>query len=372
MKLIIILFSALIIFSCSEEKVNFVRKIYYNDTSRFVIESLNIKEKQALFEFYFDSLYNYQAFNGNVLIAQHGIIIYEKCFGMADFKKNEQLTIHHSFQLASVSKQFTAACILQLVEKGEISLGDTIQKFFPDFPYHNITIHLLLCHRSGLPNYIYFMDDIIPDKTTKISNQTVLDSITKHKPDPYYPPDITFDYSNTGYIILAAIVEQVSGMKYNEYLEKNIFKPLEMSNSYTENSVKHNYKPSTGYKYGKSEADDNFIDGVIGDKGIYSSVYDLYKWDRALHEHKILSEKMIDLSLQPYGKNEESDENYGYGWRMYKSELGFNVYFHGGWWHGFHNMFVRVPEKDWTIIILKNRKTHQVVSHTEMFEILMK
>lgn len=335
------------------------------------IDSLNIPIKNKAFKNYFDSLHLHQSFNGNVLIAQEGIIVYADSFGMANFVTKDSLRLNHSFQLASVSKQFTAVAILQLVEKGKISLDDSVQVVIPEFPYHGISIHMLLCHRSGLPNYTYFIDKIVEDKETIVSNSQVLDSLIALHPEWYYPPDITFEYSNTGYMLLATIVEKLSNMKFYDYVKQNIFDKVGMKRSFFNIYTLDTVGIATGHLYGTKQARNNLIDGVYGDKGIYSSVYDLFLWDKALYSGKILKTETLELAFQNHGESNDI-ENYGYGWRLRKTEDGLKVIYHGGWWRGFQNLFVRVPEKKWTIIVLSNRKTHNYINMIELFEILLK
>ncbi|MFH2094952.1 MAG: serine hydrolase domain-containing protein, partial [Bacteroidota bacterium] len=244
--------------------------------------------------------------------------------------------------------------------------------FFPGFPYSGITVHMLLTHRSGLPNYIYFIDEMVKDKYTFISNQAVIRLMTKFRPDRYYPPDMTFDYSNTGYMLLAAIIEKVSGLDYGDYMDKSVFKPLGMDHTvvYNRNRNTEIQYRTSGYLYRIKEAENNFLNGITGDKGIYTSIEDMHKWDRALYTDSLLKRETIMLAFQPMGKSRDAFENYGYGWRMYNSGDTMKVLYHGGWWQGYHNMYVRLEKDSTAIIILKNKKTRHAVNHEELFGIL--
>lgn len=361
----------LITFYSCEKSNKSIKNSNSTEINKINIDSLNIPEKQKALKTYFDSLCQFQGFNGNVLIAQEGIIVYVDSFGMGNFKRKDTLTLNHSFQLASLSKQFTAVAVLQLVEQGKLSLDDSVQMIFPEFPYHGITIHMLLCHRSGLPNYTYFMDSIFEDKKTAVYNNIVLDSLIQIHPQWYYPPDITFEYSNTGYMLLASIVEKVSGQMFYNYVKKNIFDRIGMKRSFFNIYTLDTIDIATGYLYGKMQAVNNLIDGVVGDKGLYSSVYDMFKWDQALSTEKLLKMENIKKAFSPQGKDNSQDENYGYGWRLHTSDYGDRVVYHGGWWRGFQNVYIHVPEKKWCIIVLSNRKTKNYIRHSEIFDILL-
>ncbi|MHC1707625.1 MAG: serine hydrolase domain-containing protein [Bacteroidales bacterium] len=317
--------------------------------------------KRGVLEHYFNKLYSRGGFNGNVLVASRGKVIFEGCYGFADHKSKKDLTRETSFQLASVTKQFTAAAILILKERGILSLNDPVEKFIPGFPYKGITIRLLLGHRSGLFNYIYFCDRLVHDKQKPITNDDVLRMINIHQPKPYYEPDRTFNYSNTGYIILAAIVEKVSKLSYGDFLKKEIFDPLGMNHSSVITShEKKNESIAVGYKGGWRIAPMTFLDGVVGDKGVYSSVVDLYKWDRALYTDKILSRSTLQEAFTPYGKPVTSKRNYGYGWRIDRLPDSTKILYHTGWWEGFQTLLARIEKDSTTIVVLKNKKSGHI------------
>ncbi|RLD46774.1 MAG: serine hydrolase, partial [Bacteroidetes bacterium] len=361
--------SFLVLYSCnqcSNELDNVDNKIIKHG-----IVKDSILKKQKL-EKYFSTFFKDKSFIGCALVSQKGQIIFKNYYGYKNYSKKDTLNIDTRFQLGSVSKQFTAVAILQLFEKNKLKLTDTIQKFFPDFPYHNITIDLLLRHRSGLPNYIYFCDEIDSVKTKPINNFQVIDSLTSRHPQWYYPPDKRFNYSNTGYVILAAIVKKVTGQKFSDYLYKNIFKPLKMNNTFVfDFDKKDNYKNiAIGYLYGKKEAEFDFLDGVVGDKGIYSTVEDLYKWEQGLYTNKIINRKTLKIAFTANGKSKRAHSSYGYGWRYYTLLSNDTIYYHAGWWKGFQAMIIHIEKDTSSIIILKNKKNKLVFDHNDFFKIL--
>ena len=188
-------------------------------------------------------------FSGVVLIGQKDSVLYERACGYANIRENLPNTDTTAFQLASVSKQFTAVAILQLYERGKLRLTDSVAKYLPGFPYPDITIHQLLVHRSGLPNYHYLCDRKPMLDDPYFSNQQIVAELIEANAGRYYLPNRRFQYSNTGYAVLAAVVEAVSGLKFENYLEDNIFKPLGMTpispNATAAATINHTINSST-------------------------------------------------------------------------------------------------------------------------------
>ena len=228
---------SLCLFSCKNEQ----KSIYKENKTTEIIDSVKISFKVLendnrgkKINAFFEKKFSRNQFNGNILFAENGKIITQKSYGYSNLRKKEPLTKEHSFQLASVSKPFTSIAILQLIENNKINLKDTIQEFFPEFPYQGITIHQLLSHRSGMSQYTHFCDapdSIWPDKSITINNQDVINIISRIVPLINYKPDYKYYYCNTNYLILASIVEQVSGLNFKQYVKKYIFEPSGMFNS---------------------------------------------------------------------------------------------------------------------------------------------
>jgi len=259
-----------------------------------------------------------------------------------------------------------------LKERGALGYNDSIQQFFPDFPYHNITIRMLLTHRSGLPNYIYFFDKLLTDNDMPINNVDIIDSLTKYNPIWYYPPNTKFDYSNTGYAVLAAIVEKISGQTFEQFLQTEIFDSLQMSNTYVYNTNGNTSIPNaaTGYLYRWKMAEDNFADGIVGDKGIYTSIDDMFLWDNALRNATLVSDSTLNEAFLPGSKDKKGKRNYGFGWRLKTLADSTIMIYHGGWWHGFQNLHMHMKDEQTTIIIFRNRKTKAIVNKQRLFDIL--
>lgn len=322
----------------------------FKDSTRF--SALEKYEAQSADSF-FNILYSRARFNGSALIAHDGKVLYKHQFGYSDYTTKETLTDTSEFQLGSVSKQFTAVSIMILKEKGLLNYDDSIVKFFPDFPYTGVTIRMCLDHRSGLPNYMFTCSAECRDQSTLIDNMQVMDMLAKYKPECYFKPNHLFNYCNTNYCVLAAIVEKVTGNKFSDFIRKNIFEPLQMTHTF----IYDKYDTAipnkvTGYNPGYRKAGTDFLDGVAGDKGIYSTVEDLLKWDQALYGNKLVSQATLKEAFSPQTRW-MGNRSYGFGWRLMLFD-GDTIVYHGGWWHGFNCDFIRDVKQKTTIIVLSN------------------
>ncbi|MCB0727680.1 MAG: beta-lactamase family protein [Ignavibacteriae bacterium] len=323
-----------------------------------------------------DSLMKAQAevnhFNGNVLVAQSGNIIYQNSFGYRNFETKELLDNNSVFELASVSKQFTAMGILLLIEKGKLSLSDSLRQFFPELPYSDITIQNLLTHTSGLPDYMEAMNAKWDHKKVAF-NDDVIKFLATEKIPANFSPGEKFEYSNTAYEMLASIVEKVSGQSFKDYMEENIFRPLGMNNSRVYNTRRSSYETIPNYAYGFVYSDSlkkyilpdsipeldivYWLDGVQGDGIINSTAGDLLIWDRALKNNVLLSEAMQSEMFKPQSVIDSSAKMYyGYGEFLFENKYGKSIY-HSGGWPGYSTILKRFLSNDATIIILSNNES---------------
>jgi CubicO group peptidase (beta-lactamase class C family) len=301
-----------------------------------------------------DSVLPPRVFNGAILVAKNGEILYEKYSGYADVQKRDSLTDTTAFHLASASKPFTAVAILRMVQEGKLSLDDSIQKFFPGLPYPGITIKTLLNHRSGLPNYVYFMSNSKWDKEQYVTNQDVVNFLYSDKPQASFAANTHFSYSNTNYVLLAMIIEKISGKTFPDYLREKFFLPLQMNHSYVfTNSDSARSLPS--FNYNGSLWENDFLELTYGDKNLYSTPRDMLKWDQALYTDQVIRKSLLDSAFLPYSHERPSLHNYGLGFRLFAMPNGKNVVYHFGRWHGFNAAFARLPEDKATIIILGNK-----------------
>ena len=312
------------------------------------------KKYAALVSRYFDSVFDRTSYNGGILVAKNGVVIYEKYCGYKNPRLKDSLTAETPMQIASTSKTLTSAAVLQLVQQGKLSLNDTLSKFFPGFPYPEITIKMLLAQRSGLPEYLYFFEKEGWDRKAFATNTDVVNAFTNWKPGRALRADSHFDYCNTNFVLLAAVVEKVSGMPFPLYMKKNIFEPLQMNNTYVR-TMNDSTQYVSSFEWNGREWALDFSDGTYGDKNVYSTPRDLLKWDQALYTNQILSEQMRDSAFTPYSNEKRSVHNYGLGWRMLVYPNGKKVIYHNGRWHGFNSAFARLVDEKVTIIMLSNK-----------------
>lgn len=321
---------------------------------------------------FFTSRYKRGIFNGNVLFSAHDTIVYENSFGLGNIREIDTLKINSAFQLASVSKTFTSYAIMLLKQQGKLSYLDSLRKFFPDFPYQKITVHQLLIHRSGLPNYMYFADEHWKDSRNRtIDNKDVVDLFIEYKPLPYYLPGRRYNYNNTNYALLASIIEVVSGRSYTDFLDEEIFTPLEMNNTYVYDKNLDSLNSSTvkGYVSWRRRAENTYLNGVVGDKGVYSTVEDMNKFSRALFEGTLVRKEEVETGYQ-LGHDELYDhDNYGYGWRINMMPDGSKIVYHTGWWKGFRSYFIRSLVDEKTIIVLTNKSKTGVLHTKELMRL---
>ncbi|MAE15287.1 MAG: hypothetical protein CL821_06815 [Crocinitomicaceae bacterium] len=374
---IILVISILFLKSCENSNdVNYktTKNVDHSKTIRKSIELLKTDARQNKIDDYFSRKYKRKQFNGNILFAENGKIISHKSYGYANLKTKEKLTENHSFQLASVSKPFTSVAILQLIENGQINLNDTLQKFFPNFPYEGITIHQLLCHRSGLSQYTHFCDapdSIWPDKSKTINNQDVINIISKINPLINFPPDRRYYYCNTNYLLLASIVKKISGIEFKQYLKENIFSPIDMNNSIVYDRTNFNdlIMPTQGYE-NRTPWEDVYLNGVVGDKGVYSTTMDLLKFDRALEKNLLINDSLKKLAFSKKNKDYNRNKNYGYGFRLKEHNKYGKIVYHTGWWKGYRSYYIKILKKDQTIIILNNVKRGRFLNIDKLIDLI--
>lgn len=314
---------------------------------------------RKLTAFFDTTLLRNSNFNGGILIAKNGSVIYEKYTGKVDLRKKDTLTENTSLHIASTTKTFTGVAILRLIQESRLSLNDTITKFFPSLPYPGITVKMLLNHRSGLPNYVHFMDKTSWDKKQYATNADVLSILIKDKPNINFQPGKRFSYCNTNYILLAMIIEKITGKPYPEYMQQKFFVPLQMKNTYVF-TLKDTLTATPSFNYNGNYWNFDFLDGTYGDKNIYSTPQDLLKWDQALYTDQVLSKPLLDSAFAPYSFEKPSIHNYGLGWRLQLLPNGKKVVYHFGKWHGFNAAFARLTDEKATIIILGNRFTRSI------------
>lgn len=315
---------------------------------------------------YFTHIYKAGLFNGSVILYNDGQVFW-KTYGVRDWRTNDSLSLNTPFQLASVSKTITSAAVMLLVERGEIKLSDTLKYFFPDMPYSGVTVEHLLSHRSGLGDYLNFLRSGWKS-SDPITNEQLVGFMIEKKPAMYNKPGRVFYYNNTNYAILAAIVEKVTSEPFEDFVDREIFEPLGMYNSFI---FRNGYNERTenaaiGFS-GKYARNDKFTDGVVGDKGAYASALDLLKFHVALQNNTLLSDSTQHKMYAGYPEM-QGIKDYGLGWRLFKDGSG--IVYHRGWWNGFKNNFLRIPRKNACVIVLSNNDKSQKMDMALMFRLM--
>jgi CubicO group peptidase (beta-lactamase class C family) len=316
---------------------------------------------------FFDSLLA-RNFNGEVLVAKNGEVVYEKYAGLKSMNnKSNPVDEHTAFHLASVSKTFTAMAVLKLWEAGKLNIEDDVSKYLPGFPFSGITIKMLLSQRSGLHNYVHYVETPRGwDRKTFFTNQDLLQYMIAHKTEIRgVPPGRHFEYCNTNYALLAMIIEKASGETYAQYLSKTFFDPLQMHDSYVFDLSKQS-SSILSYKSNRRPYPIEYLDAVYGDKNVYSTVRDLLKWDIALRSGLLFRESTLDSAYMPYSFEKPGKRNYGLGWRMLLIPNGKKLIYHNGWWHGNRTAFVRMIDEGATIIALSNNDCTRVYASKKL------
>ncbi len=335
-----------------------------NDSIAKLYDPKLAAKKAIKLDTFFKKLHKTAGFNGVVLVSQYGKIIYKGAFGYANFSSKDTNTLHTRFQLASVSKQFTAVAIMQLHEKGLLDYNDPVYKFIPSFPYDpSITIRSLLTHASGIPNYAYALDKVI-NKKAPLTNEQIVSLFARYKPRINYLPNAHFNYNNSNYVLLAYIVEQLSGLPFREYAQKYLFAPAGMTHTFIYDPNRKDLladaaKGYTPRRRGHWEIPFDHLDGAVGDKGVYSTVEDMFQWDMALNTERLVKMSTLEEAFQPaHSFKNLITKNYGYGWRLQQLDDGSWLTFHTGWWHGFKNYYMHNRKDNSSIIILQNVANH--------------
>ena len=313
--------------------------------------------------------------NGVVFYAEQGQVVYEKAFGWRDLSKRQKdsLRIDDAFQLSSDSKMFTAEAIMLLKADGKLEYDDDVRKYIPELPYEGVTIRHLLYHRSGLPRYDAMADTHWPDRRKPFSNEALIKMLADKKPDLYGAPDASFFYNNINYALLATVVERVSGQHFEDFMRDRIFEPMGMTHSYIysmrDDATVSMYMPvdvhgHDMYRSGPVKVQNDYLNGVMGDKIMFSTVEDLWRYNQALDANLLLPDSLQAEAFVPGSPEWNNDENYGFGWRLSKQYP--EICFHFGWWKGYRSLIVRDAAHRRFLAILTN--TTQLIPQDITFD----
>lgn len=365
----LIVFLVLLLVSCSSKKDRYTAKevaswpIVDVDNIFKDLDKPVLDEKATQIDRALQKLKEKTPFNGIVLFAEKGRIILEKPYGVRDLRNRKgNLDVADVFQLSSVSKMFTAEAIMILKNRGLLDYDEDVRKYIPEFPYEGITVRMLLTHRSGLSRYETLADENWPDKKVPFTNEDLIDCYVKYCPDLYSSPGNRFHYCNVNYALLASIVERVSGKSFVDFMREEIFDVIGMKDSYIydmpTDTLISTYLPNCvqGYYLGRKRprrAQNEYLNGVKGDKIMFSNVEDMYRFKIAVDYGLLVPDTIQEEAFKPgspsFSKNKD---NYGFGWRISKKYP--NCYYHYGWWKGYRSFFMTDKENERTIIVLTN------------------
>lgn len=286
----------------------------------------------------------------SVLVMRDGEVLVRKSYGMADLEARRPASPSTHYRLASITKQFTAAAVLDLAHRHKLSLDDSARRFIPSLPSYadRVTIRHLLTHTGGLADY----EDHIPEGTSaQLTDADVL-AIVEKRSSPEFDAGTRYHYSNTGYALLALIVERASGLSFADYLRSRIFTPAGMSTTVAHREGLSSV-PDRAFGYSRegdiwTRTDQSLTSAVLGDGGVYSSIDELAHWTRALDEGRFAE------AAEPMVETDQANVRYGFGWRI-GARAGRRTIGHTGETRGFRNAWIRFPDERLSVIILTNR-----------------
>ncbi|MFT6716176.1 MAG: CubicO group peptidase (beta-lactamase class C family) [Saprospiraceae bacterium] len=307
---------------------------------------------------HFDRFIKKRHFNGSIVIAKNNEIIYDTTLGYANIRRRIPLKDTSAVQLASITKPITAAVILSLIQEGKLNLNDAVTAFLPRLPeeYNKITIKMMLSHQSGLTQYYYYCDHVLEDKECIVSNDSLIEIINCHNPGFAGKPGRKFNYCNTNFALLASVAERIEEKSFHQIVEERIIEPCGMKNSFlldlSQDTLPQNLV------YGNNEwntlMEFDYLDGIVGDKGFFSTARDLLLFDKYFFNCLMLSDSMLQVVFEPQVKIKNNGNSYGLGWRLRFDENLGKIIYHPGWWRGNRHLYFKIPSKDYTVIMLSN------------------
>jgi len=346
-----------------------MNKIFSTYIFLLTISSVLGQSKSEKLDSIFTLLQQNDRFNGSILIAEKGIPIFEKSFGLSNIEQNEKLTNNSIYKLNSITKQFTAMGINILKNQGKLHLNDNLSKYIPELKfYKNVTIQNLLNHTHGIPDYKVLFEEKW-DKNKIATNKDIINLFEKYQPQKHFQPGEKFLYGSIGYELLAVIIERASKQTYSDFLNQNIFLPLKMENTFDYHKLENlstNLNIAYGYIYSEQlqkrehpELLEKYNEvvwskGIYGSGSIYTTTADMLKWDRALYDTNFVTKNDLDQIYKATIMNNGEEINYGFAWWLIEKENVGKIVFHAGNSNGFETHFERHIDSDKTIIILQN------------------
>ncbi|MFY7671929.1 serine hydrolase domain-containing protein [Tenacibaculum sp. MEBiC06402] len=302
-------------------------------------------------------------FNGAVLLIKNDSVLLKKTYGFTDYTRKEKLSTKSSFRLASVSKQFTGVGIMILKEQGKLNFDDSITKFLPSLPYKNVTVRNLLNHTSGIPDaYMGFPNKYEKEIGDALTITKMVELLAKENLPLVKEPNEVYSYNNTGYVLLAAIIESISGKSFEEFMQAELFDKLEMKNTRVWNLVSADSTfPNKTWSFENvlgetEELRPGVLDGIAGDGGVFCSIDDFVKWNQFWYDNNLLSESTMQEAFKVTRLNNGTEVKYGFGWSIFNE----NAHAHNGSWLGARTSFLRNIKLKNAIVVLDNSASMNV------------
>ncbi|HUH25263.1 MAG TPA: serine hydrolase domain-containing protein [Flavobacterium sp.] len=326
-------------------------------------------ETREIVESFYNNRINRGNFWGQFLVAKNGQIIYEDYKGYSNYQKKEQIVDTTPMHVASVGKVYTGITVLRLINNKKITLDQKVNTILTNFPYDDITVRMLLNHRTGLPYYGNFTAvKGVWDKKVTITNKDVLNLLLTKNIKLDFKPNTRFTYSNTNYVILALIVEQVTQKSFQDAMKELILEPLKMHNTFVLDDLENKENVTQSYNTNNSRMHWDYLDGTYGDKNIYTTARDLLKLDKALYSDNFISKVLKKEMYKGYSYEKAGQNNYGLAIRMLEPKNSTdNLYtFHNGWWRGNRSSYVTLREDTITIICFNNHNSQLAYKTKEL------
>lgn len=365
-----LLLLALFFFSCSKEFNLYQNESLPNygdvDLERvFSKEDSKVSRRKELvnsLKAYYEKVWEKGNLSGGILIAKGDQILFENYRGFAREGEQQPIGKNMPLHVASVSKTLTAMAVLKLVEAGKIRLHQKVSDFFPGFPYPHVEVFHLLSHRSGLPKYEHFVEELgVMPKGKFFTNEEILQILLKYKPGLARNTDTGFMYCNTNYALLVLILERVTKTPFPEAMQRMVFRPLQMEHTYIFQPKDLQTAAQSFYNHGGLYPLDK-LDGIYGDKNCYTTPRDLFRFSKALFSDQFLRKSLKDSVFAPYSNEKPGVNNYGLGFRMKNFDNGKKLTYHNGWWHGTNSCFAHLLGSKVTIIAIGNKYSNRVYS----------
>lgn len=320
----------------------------------------------ALLDRYYKNVWEKGDLWGGFMVAKGDQILYENYRGFAQGNNQEPINDTIALHVASISKSITAMATLKLIEAGKIKLDDPLTKYFPKFPYPQVTVFTLLSQRSGLPKYEHFIEKInpAPAELSKkyLTNQDILKLLIDYKPELARTTNTGFMYCNTNYALLALLIEKVTAKSFPEAMNQMVFQPLKMKNTYVFQEKDTLTAAKSFYQKGPRVYPYDRLDVIYGDKNIYTTPRDLLNFSKALYSEDFLRADLKAMIFEPYSNERPGVNNYGLGFRMKIFNDNEKLTYHNGWWHGTNSVFAHLLNSKVTIIAIGNKYSTRVYS----------